>query len=261
MEFKKWLYIDTGLGDAPYNMAVDEVLLNDLENIDLPILRLYTWERSLSFGRFSDIQKSIDIESVQNKKISYVRRMSGGGVLVHDKDISYSLVLPKKLLENIGVKESYRYFCGFLIKFYEMLGLDAHFASELNLQTKPSSICMVSNEAYDIVIDGKKIGGNAQRHTKSALFQHGSIPISINSDDIEDIFLKELSFSKLLTLDKMRPNLSIESLKKLILQAFVETFKTDLIKSSLSADQKSKVDELVKNKYSCKRWNIDAKHH
>jgi lipoate-protein ligase A len=240
-------------------MAVDEILLNSFSGNDIPILRLYTWERSLSFGRFSDVKNIVDFNFIKDKKLNYVRRMSGGGVLVHGGDISYSLILPKNLLQDIGVKESYRYLCGFILNLYKKLGLDANFASELYLETQKSSICMMSNEAYDIVIDSKKIGGNAQRYTKNALFQHGSIPISVNKDIFEDVFLDESGLSNMYTLDKIDPYITTESLKKLILEAFRDVFEVEFIKSDLTPLQKSSVDELLKKKYASQRWNIDAK--
>jgi lipoate-protein ligase A len=259
MNLKRWLLIDTGFGSAEYNMAVDEVLLNDFKNMDLPILRLYRWENSLSFGRFSKLKDSINISSLEKQDLSYVRRVSGGGVLIHGGDLSYSLIVPKSIVRDLGVKESYHYLCGFLIKLYEKLGLNASFASELNLETRVSSVCMSSNEAYDIVIDSKKIGGNAQRHTKYALFQHGSIPLSVNKELFEDIFLQRDVLSNILTLDKIKQDLSMEMLKKLILEAFTEVFEVDLIESTLSISQQNNVDELIKIKYFNKRWNVDAR--
>ncbi len=259
MEFKKWLYIDTGLGSASYNMAVDEVLLNGFTNLDYPVVRLYTWETSLSFGRFSNAQSVVDLNLIKDKELNFVRRLSGGGVLVHGGDISYSLILPNSLVKDIGVKESYHYLCGFILKLYKNLGLDAHFASEMNLETQKSSICMMSNEAYDIVIDSKKIGGNAQRYTKNALLQHGSIPISIDKNIFEDIFIGESGLSNMYTLDNIDLDITSESLKKLILEAFRDVFGAELIKSDLTPLQKSDVDELIKSKYASQRWNIDAK--
>lgn len=259
MRLKKWRFIDTGLGSAEYNMAVDEMLLNEYKDTQLPIFRLYTWEHSLSFGRFSDAKSIINIKSAQKKSLGLVRRMTGGGVLVHGGDISYSLIFPIKELQGVGIKESYRHICGFLIRFYEKLGLKADFASVLNLENKKSSICMNSNEAYDLVINKKKIGGNAQRYTKNFLFQHGSIPLNFKHQIFEDVFLEESGLSQMLTLDKIKKDISTESIKKLLVEAFTESFKTEIIKDSLNSRQIQKVDELLKNKYSTYRWNTDAK--
>ena len=61
-------------------MAVDEALLLNFQEGDVPILRLYSWEPSLSLGRFSKAKESLDLEKVMERKIPIVRRVTGGGV-------------------------------------------------------------------------------------------------------------------------------------------------------------------------------------
>lgn len=240
-------------------MAVDEAILECFMDDDLPILRLYGWERSLSFGRFSDVSKNVNYKAIEKDDISCARRMSGGGILIHGGDLSYSLVLPRSLVKELGVKESYRYLCGFIIKLYEKLGFEADFASELNLESEKSNICMMSNEAYDIIIDGKKIGGNAQRHTKHTLFQHGSIPLSLDVINFEKLFLQESALNDVVTLEKLKSSITYEELKKLLINAFSKTFDVELIEDTLTPSQRKVADELLEKKYSSKRWNIHAK--
>ena len=188
-------------------MAVDEALLFCFKEGDAPILRLYRWEPSLSLGRFSNVRESVDMERVDEKKLSYVRRVTEGGVLVHGGDLSYSLVLPRDALGEVGVKEGYRqlcgFLCGFLLKFYAELGLRADFACDLGMESSKSLVCMSANESYDIVIAGKKLGGNAQRHVGKTILHHGSVPIRLNIETFEGMFLEEDSLKNMATLDRM----------------------------------------------------------
>ncbi len=239
-------------------MAVDEALLSNFKEGDVPILRLYRWEPSLSLGRFSNLTQSIDLQTLHKQKLSFVRRMTGGGVLVHGGDLSYSIVLPRAHLKNRGIKESYRYLCGFLINLYAALGLKAAFAHDLKLNISKSNICMAANEPYDIIIDGKKIGGNAQRYTKEVLFQHGSIPISVDNKAFKDIFLEKSDLQFMATLDKMGNNITYKELARLVTETFSKSFKVELIKETLHVEQLSTIDELLTHKYSQKSWN-DAK--
>lgn len=256
---KSWRFIDCGLSSANYNMAVDEALLSNLKGEDEPILRIYGWENSLSLGRFSDAKKSINLKIAQEKEIPLVRRISGGGILVHGGDLSYSLILPQKHLDGIGVKESYHYLCGFIIRLYKKLGLDAGFSSELNIESSKSNICMAANEPYDIVIKGQKIGGNAQRYKSKFLLQHGSIPIGIDEKLFKDVFFEKFDLKNMLTLDKMDKSITYEQLSCMLKDAFEKEFKAKLRCDALNDSEQFLADKLLLQKYSQKRWNIDAK--
>ena len=240
-------------------MAVDEALLHNFQEDEMPILRLYRWETSLSLGRFSNTRKSVDLKILRKQNIPLVRRMTGGGVLVHGGDLSYSLILPRASLKHVGVKESYHYLSSFLINLYEKLKLSAEFAYDLNLESSKSNICMASHEPYDIIIDGKKIGGNAQRYTSDVLFQHGSIPMNINNATFDDVFLEESCLNDVNTLQKMKKDVADEELVSLVLESFAQSFEVTLISDSLNLSEQRSADELLINKYSKKRWNIDGK--
>ena len=158
-------------------MAVDGALLTAFQEKDLPIFRLYRWEKpSLSFGHFSQPMETVDMHRIHTEDIPYARRITGGGILVHGNDISYSMVVPRSFVRERGVRQSYRELCGFLIALYEQLGADAAFAHDLHLPEAQNPDWLAGTEAYDIMIGDMKIGGNAQRHTRNAMLQHGTIP-------------------------------------------------------------------------------------
>jgi len=240
-------------------MAVDEVLLYSLREDNLPIFRIYRWEPSLSFGRFSKVNKSINLNHLLKRRAPYVRRPSGGGILVHGGDISYSIIMPRKLLDTRGVKENYHYLSQFLINFYKKLSLMATFASKINLNIQNSNICLAGNEAYDIVIDGKKIGGNAQRYIKSTLLQHGSIPISFNKNYFEDFFLGDSGFDNAVSLQELGVDLDYDALIGLLIESFCETFDVKFISNALELSQERDAKKLLQEKYTQEVWNIYGK--
>ena len=239
-------------------MAVDEALLLNFQEGDVPILRLYGWEPSLSLGRFSNVRESLNLEVVGEKKLSFVRRVTGGGVLVHGGDLSYSLVLPRGAYEGVGVKESYRLLCDFLLKFYASLGLSAGFACDLGIKSSKSNVCMAANEPYDIIVDGEKVGGNAQRYVGKTLFHHGSVPIRLDEEIFKDVFLQESGLKNMATLDKMGNTKTDEELSLLLVEAFKESFSASLFSDALTPMESRNADELLTSKYSQKRWNVDA---
>ena len=240
-------------------MAVDEALLSNFKKNDLPIFRIYGWEPSLSLGRFSNINDTLNLNTLKKQNISFVRRITGGGILIHGGDLSYSIVLPKEILKSISVKKSYHYLCSFLIELYKKLGLNANFSQNLNIESSKSNICMEANEPYDIIINSKKIGGNAQRYTKETLFQHGSIPINLDTKLFQNIFLEDIDLKNLTTLNKIAKNITYKELSNILVESFAQSFNIKLVNDTLNKLEQQSVDKLLICKYSTKRWNIDAK--
>lgn len=255
----QWRVINTGTGTASWNMSVDETLLNNHKEDDLPILRLYGWEPALSVGKFSTIQESVNLVKMKEKQISCVRRLSGGGILVHDNDLSYTIIISKTFLKAKSIKESYHYLCQFLICLYQKLGLHALFASESEVKIRESNICLAGCEPYDIVVDGQKMGGNAQRHTRYTLFQHGSIPMSFNESLFEPLFLEKSGLREATTLQKLGITMTYEMLSSMMIEAFYETFETEMLMDTLSTSEEQFARELQENKYTHEEWNINAK--
>ena len=199
---------------AKENMEIDEALFASSDYL-IPTFRLYSWENSCTIGMS---QKFDNIKDIQEYKNSYAKRITGGGVLFHGTDISYSLIIPVSYMKSLSVKESYEKICDFLLHFYKELGLDAKYAKDIeDIILSKSQYCQVGFEPYDIVIDGKKIGGNAQRRDKRVIFQHGSIPLKSVTNK------KEIGYS----LEDFNINLSIEQAEKKILESFEKIFNIE----------------------------------
>ena len=182
---KTFRLIRSKAGNAAYNMTLDKgIFLRYLED-GIPVLRLYSWEApSLTYGISQKPGNEINLNQCNRDGVQVAQRMTGGGVLFHHNEITYSLVCSK---EDIGEEEkvfvSYRHICAFLMYFYKSLGLKASFAFEADdFKNKglPHELCSAAHEKYDIVIGKRKIGGNAQKRSRRAIFQHGSIPLSID---------------------------------------------------------------------------------
>ena len=182
---RRFRLIRSQQADAIYNMALDEKIFHRYMEDGIPVFRVYGWESpSFTYGVSQKPENEIDIKRCALDGVQIAKRMTGGGVLFHHDEITYSLVCVKEDIgEPDGVFVSYRKICAFLIYFYRSLGLDASFALEaedFNVLRAPHELCSASREKYDIVINGRKIGGNAQKRKRLAVFQHGSIPISVD---------------------------------------------------------------------------------
>ncbi|MFW2306655.1 lipoate--protein ligase family protein [Aliarcobacter butzleri] len=215
------------------NTNIDKALFKAFENESLPILRLYSWQKSVTFGAG---QNPSDYENLLKEyKNNFSKRITGGGVLFHGHDISYSLILPSTFIDNRSVKETYELICSFILEFYSNLGLKASFAKDIkSIVLSKSPFCQVGFEAYDIIVNGRKIGGNAQKRAKNVIFQHGSIPIkSIKNDEKYGASLEDFSI-----------NLDFDEAINKLKEAFEQTFNAQLLESQLNENELNIYNEL-----------------
>jgi hypothetical protein len=166
-----WFVLDSGRCDYAFNMALDEALMESASDFSRPVLRFYGWTQpAASFG-YS--QKISDIERVTALR-PLVRRPTGGGLVPHDADWTYSVVIPANHpWYALRASESYERM---------HLWIQAAFAS-LDVATELAPCCrkeipgqcFVGYEKSDVLRFGTKIAGAAQRRTKTGLLIQGSI--------------------------------------------------------------------------------------
>lgn len=255
-EIPTWRVIDTKEGTAAWNMAVDEALLR--LNDGLPVLRLYGWKPAMSIGRHQRIDGHFDKKCMGRSAYDMVRRMSGGGALIHGGDLSYAMIVPKRYLEGLSVKEGYRMLCSFLIRLYEALGFTARFAIDAGFEEQRSAVCLLGREAYDIMIGFRKIGGNAQRHTRKALLQHGTIPLRLDADREKALFLDDPGLDACHSLKALGREMTYAALADLLLKSVGEAFGSTLRHDILGTEELAMAKSLHHEKYNTEAWNYDG---
>ncbi len=198
---------------AKDNMRIDKELFEGFIPSNMPIFRVYEWESSFTYGLSQSMDNLKNDEHLGGYDDNHAQRMTGGGILFHGNDISYSLVIPTTYVKGLSVKESYEVICGFLMEFYKRLGLNPVYAKDLeDINLSKSHYCQEGFEPYDILVDGKKIGGNAQRRSKEAIFQHGSISIDNSTYNMGH------------TLEDLGVKISFKNAKELLVKSFAHTF-------------------------------------
>lgn len=150
------------------NMAIDEVLLH---HIEAPALRVYRWSSpALSLGYF---EKFGSIKPGSGGR-EIVRRWTGGGVVAHGEDFTYSILAPRSSpFCRIRPLESYRRIHDCISKLLVEFGVAGRLAPAASPHS--SSSCFDSNAAHDILLGAIKIAGAAQRRTPEGLLHQGSI--------------------------------------------------------------------------------------
>ena len=165
-------------------MAADEGLLAEAVDGDVrPTLRLYTWDPpTVSLGRFQRPDQSVNLDACRRLGIDVVRRVTGGRAVLHHRELTYSLAArsDNSFFPN-DVLGTYRIIAKGLVAGLRSLGIDAEMVSRsgphAGLVRKGSTTpsCFASPSWYEIVVQGRKIVGSAQRRLSEAFLQHGSI--------------------------------------------------------------------------------------
>lgn len=166
---KLHLYDDTKARSAAMQMAIDEALL---ESARVPSLRFYRWRRpSLSFGyfgRFGDV-----VEHAAEREI--VRRWTGGGIVFHGSDLTYSLVLPQN--EAAAFRSSRAVYAEVHDAIRRALTGQLNATLARAVAPKNSDACFANPVEADVMAGGRKIAGAAQRRTRGGLLHQGSIQL------------------------------------------------------------------------------------
>ncbi len=166
-----WTLIRHGEHAPAYNMAFDESMLLAANDLGQPIFRFYSWtEPAATFGYF---QKYQEIENTTPLR-PLIRRATGGGLVPHDHDWTYSVAFPSgHPWHRLKAEDSYQ-------KIHQWVA-DALTAAGMPSELAPCCIhngpgqCFLGAEKYDVLYKGLKIAGAAQRRNRNGLLIQGSV--------------------------------------------------------------------------------------
>jgi lipoate-protein ligase A len=172
------LFLD-GAGDAAWNMSVDESLLVHAAG-SRPALRLYEWRApSVSLGLRQSPPEWL--ARCERFGVEVVRRVTGGGAVLHAGDLTYAVVAPADGPDlPSDLRGSYEWIRARLVEGLARAGLAAR-ASRAREGADRLELCFAGATGYEIELDGEKLVGSAQRRTRRAFLQHGSIRLADDS--------------------------------------------------------------------------------
>lgn len=268
-----WNFINTGSKNPYYNMAMDEALLNFVSRGEIdPVIRFYTWNpATLSIGYFQRLQKEIDIDKVKEKGYGLVRRQTGGRGVLHDKELTYSVIVPESHPNMPStVTEAYKIISQGLLEGFKNLGFETYFAIPRSkeerdkLKQPRSSVCFDAPSWYELVVEGRKIAGSAQTRQKGVILQHGSILQDIDIDDLFDMFIfknerlkakmKENFVQKAVAINVIsNQHITLNEMENAFKSGFKKGLNIDFKPLELTEKQKEEVQEL-EEKYRSEAW-------
>ena len=193
------VYHDIASRSAALNMAIDEALF---EIATAPSIRFYRWDHpALSFGYFG---KFADV-ATHTAERDLVRRWTGGGIVFHGDDLTYSIVIPAagpafgesstSIYEKIH--DAIRRALGASGEHAELAAVAALYERRTNNAAVADrryrrDLCFANPVKADVVLNGRKIAGAAQRRTRRGLLQQGSIQDVDLTNEFADQFASEL---------------------------------------------------------------------
>ena len=268
-----WNFINTGSHDPYYNMAMDEALLNFVSRAEIdPVVRFYTWDpATLSVGYFQRLKKEIDIDKVKEKGFGLVRRQTGGRGVLHDKELTYSVIVPESHPNMPStITEAYRVISEGLLEGFKLLGFDAYFAiprskeEREKLKQPRSAVCFDAPSWYELVVEGRKIAGSAQTRQKGVILQHGSLLQDVDVDELFDMFIfkndrlkekmKKAFVDKAVAINDISDrHISIEEMEKAFEEGFKKGLDIEFKPLSLTENQLAEV-KVLEEKYRSEEW-------
>lgn len=160
---------------------MDEALLEKIHDLGAPLLRFYGWrEAAATFGYF---QKIAEVEKLTPLR-PLIRRPTGGGIVPHDVDWTYSLIFPPShRWYSFSATQSYRVLHEWIQNAFGKLSFSTRLATAP--QKEVPGQCFVGFEKFDLLFNQNKIAGAAQRRTRHGLLIQGSIqpPVGIAKAD------------------------------------------------------------------------------
>ena len=234
----KFLFLTHDFTDPYFNLASEEYLLKErTENF------IYLWINApaVIVGVNQNTLQEVNLDYTASHGIKVVRRQTGGGAVYHDlNNVCYTVIAPYR--EN---EDNYRRFTAPVIEYLNSLGVKAEFSGR-----------------NDIVIDGKKISGNAQTVVNGRIMHHGTLlfdtdmtaltfALKPNKLKTESKGIKSVR-ARVANIKEYLPNISVAEFK----DGLSAYFKKSCEEYALTEKDIKAINKLVKEKYSLYEWNI-----
>ncbi|MBS4168181.1 hypothetical protein [Parachlamydia sp. AcF125] len=190
-----WQIIHSGCCSASANMYRDYELLSQLESIKAPIFHSYEWEGDCAtFGHFIQPFDFLNAHAVDRLKLNLAKRPTGGGIVFHISDLAFSVLIPSSHpAYSVNTLETYAFVNQIVMQAVNTF-LGPKVAPQLlpeeptPLDASSQNFCMAKPTKYDVMLEGRKVGGGAQRRTKYGFLHQGTIALAMPSE----AFLQEV---------------------------------------------------------------------
>jgi lipoate---protein ligase len=249
---EQWRLLQTGYNTAAANMAIDRaILVAHSQRHVPPTVRFYGWDPpAISIGYFQSLADEIDLDACKIHGVDYVRRITGGGAVFHQDELTYSIVIseshpdiPKNILQSYGR------ICGAVMEGLHQLKIQSIYAP-----------------INDILSNGKKISGNAQTRKLGTVLQHGTVLMDVDVDmmfsilkvpneKIKDKLIKDVKQRVTSIHHVLGKKISFENIATAMKKGFEKEFNIELVNGTLNKEEITLAQKFEKECFATKEWN------
>lgn len=172
-----WRLIKDGTASGSFNMAVDEAILRARKTEEVPsTIRFYSWDKKyISVGYFQQLTPDI-VSFCQQHDIGLVRRLTGGGCVLHDEEVTVSIIFSKKEIRHLlASSEYYRIISECVQTALAGVGVKTQLYMGESSLSASSYFCFNQPAKYDVMVSDKKIFGSAQFRSQDIILQQGTL--------------------------------------------------------------------------------------
>jgi lipoate-protein ligase A len=248
----KWRLLLTGHNDAATNMSIDESIMVSVGQGRVPpTIRLYGWlPPAVSIGYFQGLEEEVDLAMCEKYGIDYIRRITGGGAVFHEHEVTYSLSIPESsLLIPSNVLESYKVICQGIVRGLEELNVKSRFAP-LN----------------DIIVNDKKISGSAQTRRSRTILQHGTVLmdtdvdkmfsiLKVPSEKIKDKLISDVKQRVTSLNSALERDVDFNEVCNALAKGFEKALDIELEEGEITEAELALADDIKKDRYTSSEWN------
>jgi lipoate-protein ligase A len=229
-----------------WNMAVDEALVEAAAADGVASLRFYQWAPpTLSLGYFQSAEERL--EHAASCECPLVRRASGGGAILHDRELTYSLAIPASNPWAANAEQLYSTTHDALAAALDSLGVAARLCptSEPRRTGEPF-LCFQRRATGDLLVGNVKLAGSAQRRHRQAVLQHGSILLAASCFAPELPGLEEIAGREI----------PAKSLLDLFRRTLERRLNIDWTQCALPSDFEGRVASIEREKFASHTWTF-----
>jgi lipoate-protein ligase A len=262
---QNWRYIPFQTNSGPINMAIDEYFAQENgKGKSLNILRFYKWNpTTATIGRHQSLNAEVDLQYAKDNGIDVVRRISGGGAVLHEAlgEITYAVIckisdlpknIPSKRIYDTTIPHRYQCILEALAEGLEGLGFQID-AGRIHCPA--------------LMTEGKKISGNAQALIKNTLLQHGTILLHVDPERMYKVLKAPVGVTYTKMVQSVRAkvtglqdyqktefNHSEDMIVKALKKGFEQIFQIQFQEEPISPEEWKLINILAQEKYSTKQW-------
>lgn len=258
---RDWLCIDeSASGTGSWNMAVDDYMFRTLTAQPRTVLRFYRWKRpTVSLGHSQRIHKVVNIDYCRLHGIDIVRRATGGKLVLHDREVTYSIASSDEDLFGSNVMDSYRRISEGLMCGLQKMGLQADLAEQAPVAYIRGNLpCFSYPSRHEVEVFGMKVIGSAQKREGGRFVQHGSIPLENDDERLAAVSLLNDAGA-----DEIRMTSLSQALGKSVGFSWVvdklkaglsDYFQIGLRPWTLNPRELEEIDRIRQQRYGSEKW-------